>query len=99
MKLSEAILVGMASAIIAVAVLREANWAGTTELQLASQPAFDRVLKTHSLRCAYSSLAGYFVTLDPEHNITKGLVHDIVEQMGRVLNLKIVWAEEMGPTQ
>ena len=99
MKLSEALVVGMASALIAVAVLRGANFAGTTELQLASQPAFDRVMKTHTLRCAYSSLAGYFVSLDPDHNINKGLAHDIAEQMGRILNLKIVWAEEMGPAQ
>jgi ABC-type amino acid transport substrate-binding protein len=99
MKLSEAIIVGMASALIATALLRMSNFAGTAELQLASQPAYDRVMKTRTLRCAYSNLAAYFITIDPGRNLAKGLVHDIVEEMGRILNLNIVWAEEMGPAQ
>ena len=92
-------LVGIVSALVAIAGVRYANLAGTTELQLASQPAFDRVMKTRTLRCAYSTLPGYFMKTDPEHNITRGLVRDIVEQMGRILNLKIEWAEELSPAQ
>lgn len=98
MKLSEALLVGMCSALIAAALLRAANFAGTTELKLASQPAFDRVIKTHTLRCAYSSMKPYFVTVDADRNMVNGLSHDIVEQMGRILGLKIEWVQEVAAT-
>jgi len=94
MKLSEAMIVGIASALIAVALLRTANWTGTTELRLASQPGFDRVMKTRTLHCATSSRAGY-VILDPYHNINRSIAHDIVEQMGRILELDIEWADEV----
>ncbi|MGE3623967.1 MAG: substrate-binding periplasmic protein [Bdellovibrionales bacterium] len=99
MKLSEALIVGMAGALIAAALLRAANWAGTTELQLASQPAFDRVVQTRTLRCAYSSVAGYFANVDPTRNLTRGLVYDIVKEMGRILDLEIVWVEEIDPAR
>jgi len=99
MKLSHSILIGMCSALIAVALLRASNFAGSTELQLVSQPAFDRVMRTHTLRCAYSSVKPYFVTLDTDTNMRRGLAHDIVEQMGRILGLQIVWAEEVAPSQ
>jgi ABC-type amino acid transport substrate-binding protein len=96
-RLLEAAIVGIACALITTAVLRTGNWAGTQELALASQPAFDRVMKTRKIRCAYSRVAGYFDIIDPTRSVTRGIAHDIAEQMGRILNLDIEWGDEVAP--
>jgi ABC-type amino acid transport substrate-binding protein len=99
MKLSESLIVGMASALIAMAILRAANMAGTTELALASQPAFDRVMKTHKLRCIAGAPAPALGVSDPDRELRRSLARDIVEQMGHILNLQIEWVDDVPPAQ
>src|ERR1019366_454810 len=55
---------------------------------------YDRVVKTRTLRCAYT-IYPTFIDKDPNTGKLSGLFHDLTEEIGRQLNLKIVWAEEV----
>jgi len=58
------------------------------------QSAFDRVISSHTLRCAYASYDP-FIIIDANGGI-KGIFHDVVEEAAKRLNLKVVWTEEVG---
>jgi ABC-type amino acid transport substrate-binding protein len=57
--------------------------------------AFDRVMSKRELRCAYTIYPPFF-SKDPNTGAFLGIFHDFLEQMGKELNIKIVWAEEVG---
>jgi len=56
---------------------------------------YDRVVKTRTLRCAYT-IYPPFIAKDTATGEISGLFHDLLEQMGKELGIKIVWAEEIG---
>lgn len=58
------------------------------------QSAFDRVTASKTLRCAYAPYDPFLI-IGTDGTI-KGIFHDIVEEAGKRLGLKIVWAEEVG---
>lgn len=57
--------------------------------------AFERVQKTQTLKCSYGSLSP-FITVDPSTKELSGLFYDVVEEIGRRLNISIEWTEEVG---
>ena len=99
MKISETLSVAFVSVALTGLIIASFSYFEAPRLLSPSQPAFERVMKSHTLRCAYSSLRPYFVALDTDRNMRRGLAHDIVEQMGRILGLKIEWVEEVGPRE
>jgi ABC-type amino acid transport substrate-binding protein len=99
MKLLQFLFVTIVGAAVAVVGLHVVHWDSASQGRLVSQPAFDRVMKTHTLRCAYNNAAGYFTTIDADRGVAIGIAHDVVEQMGHILNLKIEWVEEAIPAQ
>jgi len=70
-------------------------------IPLAAQAAekepstFDRVVKTRTLRCAYTIYPS-FIEKDPNTGKFSGMFYDLVEEAGRQLGLKIEWTEEVG---
>jgi len=56
--------------------------------------AFDTVIASHTLRCAYASYDPFLIV--GENKQIKGIFHDVMEEAGKRLNIKIVWAEEVG---
>jgi len=58
------------------------------------QPAFERVIKTNTLRCAYIVIPPEFIR-DPNTGKFSGIVYDIAEEMAKSLNLKIDWVDEV----
>ncbi|MBI1309290.1 MAG: transporter substrate-binding domain-containing protein [Proteobacteria bacterium] len=58
------------------------------------ESAYERVMRTGVLRCGYIVWAPY-ITKDPKTGEISGIWHDFTEEIGKVLNLKIVWAEEV----
>lgn len=58
-----------------------------------AESAYERVLRTNTLRC------GYIVTealkIDPNTKKIYGIIPEIIEEAGRLLNVKIEWAEEL----
>src|SRR5580704_16598643 len=99
MNFLKALLIGIASAIIAVLLVRVANWDGSVALRMASQPAFDRVMKTHTLHCITGNPAPAYTAADAERDLRRNLARDLIEEMGRILNLQIEWVEEVAPEQ
>jgi ABC-type amino acid transport substrate-binding protein len=59
------------------------------------ESAYDRVMQTGELRCGYFSWKPSFIK-DPNTGAMSGIFHDYMEEMGKALKLKIVWAEEIG---
>jgi polar amino acid transport system substrate-binding protein len=58
------------------------------------ETAYERVMRTGELRCGYFSWKPAFIK-DPNTGEMSGIFHDYMEEMGRALKLKIVWAEEV----
>jgi ABC-type amino acid transport substrate-binding protein len=61
---------------------------------VADQPAFERVMKTGTLRCAYISIPPHFVK-DLNTGKYSGTAYEVAEGIGQSLNLKIDWVEEV----
>ncbi len=62
-----------------------------------STPAYDRVMATKTIRCGYITWKpyNYFTDLNDPKTRT-GIVFDTMNAIGKILDLKIEWAEEMG---
>lgn len=61
----------------------------------AKESTFDRVIRTGTIRCGYVVLPPHIIK-DPNTGAMSGIIYDVMEQAGRLLNLKIEWAEEVG---
>ncbi len=59
------------------------------------ESAFDRVIRTQTIRCSYLVYPPYFMK-DANSGALSGVSHDIMEQIGKNANLKIEWTEEVG---
>lgn len=59
--------------------------------------AYDRVMETKTIRCGYITWKpyNYFTDLNDPSTRT-GIAFDVMNEIGRILDLKIEWAEEMG---
>lgn len=62
----------------------------------AKESAFERVVRTGKLRCAYAVTGKPRFDQDPNTGKMLGTIPEIMEAIGRVLNLEIVWDEEVG---
>lgn len=56
--------------------------------------AFDHVMKTNTVRCGYLVYPP-FIIKDEETGEISGIVHDVVEEIGKNASLKIEWPEEI----
>jgi polar amino acid transport system substrate-binding protein len=63
---------------------------------LAKESGYDRVMRTHTLRCAYILGIAPEMLKDPNTGVLSGIAYDIAEEAGRRLGLKIEWTEEVG---
>ncbi len=59
-----------------------------------TQPAFERVTASNTLRCAYIVLPPTFAK-DPNTGAYSGIAYDLTEKMAASLNLKVEWVEEV----
>jgi ABC-type amino acid transport substrate-binding protein len=63
-----------------------------------NQPAFARVMKTRTLRCAYFTWQPFFMK-DPSTASYSGINYDEITQIARILKLKLVVTEEIPLSQ
>ncbi len=56
---------------------------------------YKRVVKTMTLKCAYTIYPTYFEK-DPNTGKYSGISYDFMEELGKALNIKIEWTEEVG---
>ena len=66
-----------------------------TDTPKAAESAYDRVMRTQTIRCGYVIWTPFLVK-DPNSGQLSGLFYDYVEALGKALSLKIEWAEEVG---
>ncbi len=59
------------------------------------ETAFERVMRTRTLRCAYMLWPPHLMA-DPNTKALSGKDFEIMEAIGKTANLKIEWAEEVG---
>ncbi|MFZ2620644.1 MAG: transporter substrate-binding domain-containing protein [Alphaproteobacteria bacterium] len=68
--------------------------AGTAAAQ--SETALQRVLRTQTLRCAYT-VAPTFIEKDANTGQLSGLGFDVTEAIAKALGIAVVWGPEVGP--
>lgn len=73
--------------------LRPAIHAGNTAAK--KETAFERVMRTRTLRCAYAMWPPHFM-IDSKTGEKQGINYELWEAIGKVANLKIEWVEEVG---
>lgn len=60
----------------------------------AAQPAYDRVLKTNTLRCAYAPFP-LFLEKNPNTGALSGIMPEITQEIEKISGLKIEWVAEI----
>lgn len=58
------------------------------------ETAYARVMRTGVLRCAWYVMPPFFVR-DPNTGAFSGIYYDVMQELGRQLNLSIEWTEEV----
>ena len=92
-KTLQALLTSALAAIIAVGAVYAIH--PTTEQPGAKESVFDRVMRTGILRCGYLIYRPEVIK-DPNTGELSGYVFDIVNEIGRQLNVKVEWTTEIG---
>ncbi len=59
------------------------------------ETVFEHVMRTHTIRCGYATWNPVLYK-DIKTGEVKGIAHDIMEEVGKKLDLRIDWAEETG---
>lgn len=67
----------------------------TTQPARETQSTFTRVLASKTLRCSYCSYPPYCIK-DPNTGALSGIFVDAVNELGRRLELRVEWVEEVG---
>ncbi|MDD5586058.1 MAG: transporter substrate-binding domain-containing protein [Alphaproteobacteria bacterium] len=88
-----AFLAGLAGAWVFSSFVAGKGPAG--EAASVKESAFDRVMRTQTLRCGYGVWAPAIIK-DANSGKLSGITYDYVEALGEALHLKVVWAEEVG---
>lgn len=69
--------------------------AGRAAPSAPHETAYERVMRTNELRCGYM-LYDPMVRKDPNTGAFSGIAVDLAAQLGALLNIKFIWAEETG---
>lgn len=93
MKLTQIVLVIAMAAVTSLGVMKLAGPQGAMQTA-AKETAFERVMRTNTLRCAYLVLPPQFVR-DPNTGAFSGVSYDVVTEAAKRLKLKVDWVEEV----
>lgn len=94
MKLHQTLLIIALSAITAFAVGKYAPI--STPTTPAKETAFERVMRTGTLRCGYSIWPPALVK-NPNTGRMSGIFYDLMQKIGDQMDIKIEWAAEVSP--
>lgn len=62
------------------------------------ETAYERVMRTGTLRCGYVHLEPLFI-VDPNTKSLSGIYKDVVEEVAKSLSLKVDWTAEIAPAE
>jgi len=68
---------------------------GTASVALQKETAFDRVMRTHTLRCGYN-LWPPALEKDPNTGTISGFIPEMVEYAAKAVNVKVEWTMQAG---
>lgn len=91
MKFSQIVLVIALAAVTSFCVVRVAG--DTASQESKKETAFDRVMRTQTLRCGYI-VSPPFLAVDLKTGVKSGLAFDFVSALGKELDIKVDWVEE-----
>ncbi len=85
----------LVSAIVAFLTV---NWVSSRESGIGNgesgaESVYDRVIRTGTIRCGYFNIPPYMIK-DPNSKKLSGIAHDVMQQVGARMNLKIEWVQE-----
>jgi ABC-type amino acid transport substrate-binding protein len=89
------ILVSVLLSVAATVVYLQSKEMGGTVVATPNSSAYDQVIKMGTLRCGYAPWPP-FIVKDPNTGTMSGILYDIVEEIGKQLDLKIDWNYETG---
>lgn len=90
------VIVALLAGLVGAALLPKAlDGKGGHENAAAHENAYERVMRTGTIRCGYVVWTP-FLLKDPNTGEISGLFHDYVEALGAALKFKIEWTEEEG---
>lgn len=96
MKLSQTVVTALISLMVSLAVVHFVTpTKGGAGLVAVKETAFDRIMRTNTIRCGYV-LYEPFVRKDPNSGQFSGVAVDLMDEIGKLLNLNIEWTEEVG---
>ncbi|MDD3181520.1 MAG: transporter substrate-binding domain-containing protein [Alphaproteobacteria bacterium] len=84
----------VAAILIALASVWMHDHFSKTPSQTAQESAYDRVMRTQTLRCGYADWPPIVFYKNIKSGELAGVSHDITEELGKRLSLKIVWSED-----
>ena len=98
MKIFVTILISIiAAALVSFAVVKTQSpvtGAMTTAPAKQKETVYERIIRTGKIRCGYIPYS-YFFRLDPNTGAFSGVNYEITNEVGRLMNLKIEWTEEL----
>ncbi|MDD2324777.1 MAG: transporter substrate-binding domain-containing protein [Alphaproteobacteria bacterium] len=83
----------LAAVVIALGV-QNTLFSDNTSRTVSQQPAYDRVLKTNTLRCAYAVFP-HFLEKDPNTGKLSGIMPSLMEEVGKLTGLTVEWGPEI----
>lgn len=92
MRLTQTFLTIVAAMVSAWATL---HITGSGDAARTRETALERVLRSGTLRCAYTIYDTY-IDRDPNTGLLSGLSYELTEALGKALGLKVEWTAEVG---
>ncbi len=90
------LLISMAVCLLFLSDLpRTGGFAAAPAKEVSKETTYERVMRTKEIHCGYTSWNPLFY-IDPKTNEKLGIFHDMMEEAGKRLGVKIVWQEELG---
>ena len=94
MKSSHILLVVLIALITGFGGAKLANkTADTTARTSPQETAYDRIMRTGTIRCGYTNYAPYFI-IDPQSGAKSGILFDVTQLLARKIGLKVEWTQE-----
>lgn len=86
--------VSVLALLVAIAAIGISFFHAPREKKAAKETAFERVLRTGTIRCGYGIWYPEMMK-DPNTGKLSGYDYDVVNELGKVLKLKVEWVEEI----
>jgi polar amino acid transport system substrate-binding protein len=89
------VLLCVAASLTAVYFFTRTSAENASSQQPAKETAYERILRTNTLRCGYAIATPWF-WIDPQTNKMTGQSFDITNRVAEKIGLKVDWVEETG---